>query len=109
VSCSIAAQLSVFLDGLPRERVGLILKDGQVIELPNVSAEPEKSFLVLADDIMPYLNDAEATFHTHPNGGAEPSAEDMLGFQMWPDLSHWIVAPEGTARFIVYQGAVVRA
>ena len=100
-------ELKRFLDGLPRERVGLILRDGRIVELANSSAEPENSFLVLADDLLPYLDDAVATFHTHPMGGLDPSSDDIYCFQMWPDLEHWIVAPEGERRFRVEKNAVI--
>lgn len=88
-------QLLEFLDGLPRERVGLILRSGELVEVQNCSAEPEKSFLVLADDILPHLDEMVGIFHTHPNGGLEPSPADIYGFRQWPELDHWIVAPEG--------------
>lgn len=107
--CSLNARLREFLDGLPRERVGLILDDDSLVELANVSAEPENSFLVLADDLLPYLRRIRGTFHTHPMGGLDPTADDILGFQQWPDLEHWIVAPEGAQRFRVEHGAVIRA
>lgn len=99
-------ELRAFIDGLPRERVGLVLDDGEVVELPNISSEPEDSFFVSATDMLPYLDRVRATWHTHPMGGLEPSSMDMVFFRSWPDLTHWIVAQEGERSFVVRNGQV---
>lgn len=105
---SLRERLRGFLDGLPRERVGLVLNTGELVELPNISAEPENSFLVPAASILPYLEAAVATFHTHPTGTVDPSPMDMHGFALWPDLKHWIVAPAGERCYGVTEtGALV--
>lgn len=99
--------LNDFLSG-DKERVGLILQDGSVVELKNLHPDPEHGFLVDAGDLIEYGSRATSTWHTHPKGGLSPSQEDMEGFLMWPKLEHIIVAPEGTARFVVERGLVVR-
>jgi proteasome lid subunit RPN8/RPN11 len=106
----IEVRLKAFIDGLPRERVGLVLKSGEIVELPNVSSEPDDSFLVMATDMMPFLSAMVATWHTHPKGGLSPSVTDMESFAMWPDLKHYIVAPEGVRAFTVTEtGSVIEA
>jgi hypothetical protein len=46
-------QLLLDLNDGPHERVGFILQDGTVVEIPNISDEPEKSFDVRGEDTVP--------------------------------------------------------
>ena len=46
-------KLKKYLTG-DKERVGFVFKSGQIIEVTNVCAEPEKGFMVSAEDLLKY-------------------------------------------------------
>lgn len=83
------------------------MSNGQLIELENVSPEPDKSFSVDPAALVQHEDDAVATWHTHPTGPAGLSGQDYLGFLQWPDLLHVIVSPEGCLGYIIRKGAVL--
>lgn len=89
------------------EHVGFILPHGKVIEVKNVSDNPEGSFDVLGEDIIKYENEAVATWHTHPNGTSNLSAGDMETFLNWPDLDHYIVGTDGLTKYTVVDNEVL--
>lgn len=96
------------------ERVGIILWDGsgfdpEVIELRNISENPEQGFL-LADKDLLLLDDPDVvgTWHTHPGVTGNLSVNDMEAFLAWPRLSHHIVGNDGVANYVVENGAVIR-
>lgn len=91
------------------ERCGLILRDHMVIELKNVSAMPEVSFEISAQDIVKYVGDAIATWHTHPAGNGNLSGADYVCFLNWPKLRHFILGTDGLHEYRVENGAVIRA
>lgn len=91
----------------PAERVGLVLRDGSVIELPNISTLPEESFLVDPVDLLNHEDEMVATWHTHPRTPATLSGEDYQTFLMWPDLLHIIIGTDGVRGYKVVNGAVV--
>src|SRR4029077_12020563 len=68
-------KLKKFLTG-DKERVGFVLKTGQIVDVPNVCLEPEKGFLVRAEDLLKYEGKVAATWHTHPQGTAVLSVGD---------------------------------
>lgn len=73
---------------VPHETCGFVMKDGTVIEIPNASIDPHKSFAMsrqhLADRV-PNPELIEAIWHTHPSGSHLPSAGDldMLAVCQW--------------------------
>lgn len=61
----------------PKESVGYVYR-GQYFPCKNIHETPEKAYrLTLADFISIDKNRVEAVVHSHPDGPAEPSKEDM--------------------------------
>ena len=89
------------------ERVGLILTDGQVIELANISPTPENSFSVEPEAMIQYEDQIAATWHTHPTTSARLSGEDYIGFTMWPYFVHYIFGQDDLRAYIVEKGTVL--
>jgi len=74
--------LKVVLLRAPNEAAGVILKDGTVVELQNLSDHPEDSFLLDRAELVKLLqfeNEPEEVtlWHSHPSGGVGPSRIDM--------------------------------
>jgi proteasome lid subunit RPN8/RPN11 len=91
------------------ERVGFVLRGGEVIEVQNVSPAPAYSFDVAAEDLMRFERDAIASWHTHPGRAANLSSDDYEAFRMWPDLQHFIVGSDGIRSYTVTdQGEVLQ-
>lgn len=91
------------------ERGGFILSGGKLLELKNVSTEPEKGFV---PDLLPaiaHVNDAIGTWHTHPGSKAALSSEDATTFVQWPEFQHAIVGSDGVRWYGVKNGAVINA
>lgn len=82
----------------PREAVGLLTVDGQVIELRNSSANPESNFEVTKIELLEALsavsNYTDLTklifWHSHPSGGVGPSRTDMQ--QKIPTVTHLVAS-----------------
>lgn len=75
------------------ERCGLILRSGEVVELPNVAECPEVSFEMDPEALLPHVaaDAVEATWHTHPDSDPILSGADYEGFLAWPDLVHHVI------------------
>lgn len=82
-----------------RERVGFILKDGQVVEVPNCSPSPDNSFDVDADYLIQYEDKIAACFHTHPGAPSTLSSQDFYGFSANPEWVHYIVGCDGISAY----------
>jgi proteasome lid subunit RPN8/RPN11 len=99
--------------GDEEERCGLILKDGTVVELKNVAAEPKTSFEMDAEEALPHIASGEAamTWHTHPFSDSNLSGEDYSTFLCWPDLVHVIVGMRdgavAVAKFKAQDGVIL--
>lgn len=89
------------------ERVGLILNDGQVIELANTSPTPDEASLIDPMDLIFYEDTAVATWHTHPRQVSNLSVDDFFAFKNWPQLKHYIVGADGVRCFRVERGRVL--
>ena len=89
------------------ERVGLLLASGEVVELPNHSNTPEKSFMLARQDIKPYDGQAVATWHTHPENNVNLSALDYLAFLQLPNLTHYIVTETRIRSFVIRNNTVM--
>lgn len=74
------------------ERCGLILKNGAILELPNVHEDPQNGFRVDPAEILKHEAETAATWHTHPSGNANLSMEDYHCFLAWPELFHYVVS-----------------
>lgn len=79
--------------GDTEERCGVILKDGKIVEIPNVAKDKENSYLMDNDQVLPFIKNDKvaATWHTHPQSDPNLSGEDYNGFLGWPDLEHYII------------------
>ena len=75
------------------ERCGLLLTNGEIVEITNIAAEPEVSYEMDPVEVLPYLKAGTiaSTWHTHPTGDPNLSGDDYAGFLMWPDLGHAII------------------
>ena len=91
-----------------KERCGFILRNGDIVEVHNIAPEPEHSFLADAADVLKYVNDAAATWHTHPGSGSNLSPGDMETFLFWPQCEHYIVGNDGVACYYVKNNTVLR-
>lgn len=91
------------------ERVGLILKSGEIIELENVAADPLTGATISLEDLLRYEDDAAATWHTHPAAPSNLSMDDYEAFKNWPHLKHYIIGLEGVRCFRVAGGRVLNA
>ena len=97
-----------------RERCGVIMSDGEVVEIENIHAEPEEGFHMEPKTFLAYVeNGATATWHTHPGADPNLSHEDLNGFRQWPQLDHHIVGirdgKPAVHSFKVVDGIVVNA
>lgn len=81
------------------ERVGFVLNDNTIVEVPNICNEPEEGFQMRTDDILKYAERAKATWHTHPGVDANLSDEDYVTFKNWPNMVHYIVGKDGVREY----------
>jgi len=93
------------------ERGGLILKDGTVIEIDNDHVEEERDKAYVPDyaQLLPHIDNAIGTWHTHPGETSNLSAGDWETFVNWPDFFHVIIGTDGARKYIVKNGAVINA
>jgi len=90
-----------------KERCGVVLKNGDVVELPNKHPEPERNFMIMADDIEPYLEELSALWHTHCDGSYNLSMNDYQLFVSKPELDQFIISDRGVALYRVDNGFVM--
>lgn len=88
------------------ERVGVILKSGEIIEAENIHPNPDEGFDVSAEVLVKYDGEIVGAFHTHPSSTSNLSADDYQGFLNWPDLLHFIIGSDGVRCFRVRDGVV---
>ena len=72
----------------PQERCGLITKGGKLVEIDNIHDTPELGYRMDPKQVLAHLDDAIATWHTHPDSDPNLSQEDYAGFSQWPRLKH---------------------
>lgn len=90
--------VEVFNLGGPEERCGIITAEGEVVHITNTHEDPTVGFYMDPEEFLSHVEDAVATWHTHPNGDATFSEEDYAGFLQWPSLAHYIVGQGGEIR-----------
>lgn len=74
------------------ERCGVIMADGELVEIENIHEAPANGFHMEPGSFLAAVElGAVATWHTHPGKDPNLSEEDMLGFMQWPDLIHHII------------------
>ena len=95
-------QLLQYLTG-DKEKVGIILKDGKIIEVDNLCEDPD-GFEIDPAVFVQHEKNILATWHTHPKGTKVLSTGDYHSFMNWPDLDHYIVAPDGITKYVVRDG-----
>jgi proteasome lid subunit RPN8/RPN11 len=83
------------------ERVGFVLKDGSIVEVANICADPENGFEVSGEDLLRYEDRIAATWHTHPNERSNLSVGDHHSFLNYPDLLHHIIGNDGVSSYEV--------
>jgi proteasome lid subunit RPN8/RPN11 len=100
-------QLEKFYPG-SKERVGYVLSSGKIVEVPNISNDPENSFDVSGDDILKYAIDGSviATWHTHPDKSSNLSVDDYTAFKNFPALKHYVIGNDGVRCYVVRCGAI---
>jgi proteasome lid subunit RPN8/RPN11 len=93
----------------PHERVGFILDGGEIVECKNIAEKPEDTFEVDPAEVVLHADAAVATWHTHPGGDNNLSANDYEMFLAWPGLTHFIVGENGVQAYTVEDGDVLIA
>ncbi|WMC09501.1 hypothetical protein PU634_10275 [Oceanimonas pelagia] len=73
------------------ERCGVVLDNGEIIELPNRAEQPALAFEVADADLAPYMGRVVASWHTHPRTSGNLSVSDYRTFQHYPDWQHYII------------------
>jgi proteasome lid subunit RPN8/RPN11 len=106
MSCDALLNEMLSPEGTP-ERGGLLLNDGTIVEFTNHHPEPIEGFTPDPFDVLPHLDAAIGTWHTHPGGTANLSAEDASTFVGWPTWRHAIIGTDGVRWYAVKHGAVI--
>lgn len=88
-----------------RERCGVILTSGEVVELTNHSETPEIDFLIKAEDLEGL--DIAATWHTHCHGSPNLSTPDYQVFRSRPNWFHYIATEHEVWCYHVRDGKVL--
>jgi len=101
-------ELLAFYSDIGNERVGLVLKDGKIIELPNQALNPSEGSKIDIMDLIQYEDLAMATFHTHPGGSSELSLDDHKAFSNWPEFKHYIIGKDGVTCYSVKGKSVIK-
>ncbi len=91
------------------ERVGFVLSNDAIIEVDNIAEDKKEGFDVSSENILHYLDDAVATWHTHPNSTSNLSVGDFETFLNWPNQRHYIVGNDGVQEYYVEDGEVLIA
>lgn len=101
-SSSLVEALLAKLD--THERAGFVLSNGEVVELTNVSEDPQQEFRASDLEVLEHVDkDIAALWHTHPGGRSVLSPEDWKTFLDWPGAQHIIVGVDGV-RFYAVKG-----
>jgi proteasome lid subunit RPN8/RPN11 len=90
-----------------KERIGFVLKTGEVIETENICDDPQNGFDFRGEDLLRYAEIAHASWHTHPGVSSNLSEEDRRSFLDYPDLTHYIVGNDGVSEYVVENGSVI--
>lgn len=88
-----------------KERCGVVLNDGTVVEIENIAEEPAKGFEMDPVQFLEQLKtgNVDRTWHTHPDGPPVLSGEDYTTFLAWPSLKHSIIGiDEGKVTVMTY-------
>ena len=91
------------------ERVGFILSDDTLVEVQNICDKPEGGFDVSGEDLVLHMDNAVASWHTHPNTTSNLSVGDFDSFLNYPKLRHFIIGSDGITEYYVEDGEVLIA
>lgn len=96
------------------ERCGVILHNGDIVEIRNIHENPTKGFHMDPKGLLFVLSETVATWHSHPGADPTLSEDDMAGFRAWPQLVHHIIGirngePAMTTYRVLDGGIVVKA
>jgi len=86
-----------------------VLPGDEIVEVENVCPDPKNGFDIAGADLIRYGTAAIATWHTHPESGANLSVGDHESFLNYPDLAHYIIGNDGIRRYTVADGRVMNA
>lgn len=89
------------------ERCGLILGDGTMVELKNVSEEPSTTFSFDPEEFEEYTDVMASTWHTHTHADPNLSFDDYQFFLAWPLLDHFIISSKAVWYYEVVNGSVI--
>ncbi len=98
IYADIAVDLSQYWDAA-KEHCGFILESGDIVEVENISATPDKTFQIGDEDLEQYLPQAVASWHTHTGVSANLSLSDYYTFLEFPELDHYIVSKTSSLCF----------
>ncbi len=90
------------------EHCGIVMKDGGVLEVPNVADHSYGEFAILTEDVLAVaeVGDVLGIWHTHPSNAAYPSKTDIRG---WPKgLRYWIVTQDLAAEWKLHGDRIWR-
>lgn len=90
----------------PEEACGFIMRDGSIIEIPNIASDPITSFQMdrrhLIEKVVGREDDIMAIWHTHPKGSRVPSYTDLKAISMgaiWPTWTYLIATKDDLSEF----------
>ncbi len=89
------------------ERGGLLMHDGEIVELANTATDPESGFQPDPFEVIRHLEGAVGTWHTHPGASSNLSVEDAQTFTQWPEFFHAIIGTDGVRWYGTKAGAAV--
>jgi len=93
------------------ERCGFILNDRLIVHVKNVAEDKSAGYEMDPTEALEYLDEATATWHTHPDTDPNLSGEDYSGFLSWPDMEHVIIGRRAgkvvVARYKIENGLVI--
>jgi proteasome lid subunit RPN8/RPN11 len=93
--------------GAIKERCGLVLADGSILDVENKHPRPEVGVLFPARELVDHEHELAATWHTHPSTPSRLSQEDYIGFLQWPHIKHYIIANDGVRCYRIEDGLIV--
>lgn len=89
------------------ERFGVVLRSGEIVELPNLSDSPFNAAVVSRQGITDLGDEVCATWHTHTHNRVNLSSVDYATFLSLPHLLHFIVTETRVRSFSVRNNKVM--
>lgn len=89
--------------------MGFILKTGEIVEVENICDDPENGFEIRGEDLLKYIDDVVAAWHTHPGKDSNLTVGDHQSFLNYKDWRHYIVGTDGVTCYVVEDGKVIIA